>query len=151
MFKRMRKDERMKIGLYRIFLMSAVAVLLGACSLLNSNISYYDATTYKNLTDLKPRVVFLYDTFGGDSVDMQEVRSIRLTMAQMLEYERGKGEKNKLTVDQLKILRDMFEDDVQHRVKNGKWSPAQKQNQIDNISDAFDTAITTERLKNKNE
>ncbi len=128
-----------------------LAAWLSGCALLQGSISYYDPATYRSLTEVKPQLVFLYETFAGDSIDVVEVRAIRLRLAQMLEYEKGKGPKNIETAQQIKIIRDMFEDDLQHRIKNGKWSPAQRDNQTENISEAFDIAISTERLKNKNE
>jgi len=127
------------------------ATVFSSCSFLSSSITYYDPTTYKNLTDLKPHATMLYQSFAADTIDTQEIRYIRLTIAQMLEYEKGKGDKNSETAAQLKIIRTTFEEDVQHRMKNGKWGPAQTENQIENIADAFDIAITTERLKNKNQ
>lgn len=133
---------------------AAFIVLLASfsgCGLLQNSITYFDSTTYKNLTGVKPRIVFLYETFSDDSIAIDEVKAIRLQLAQMLEYEKGKGQKNSETAQQIKIIRDMFEDDIQHRMTNGKWSTAQRENQTENISDAFDLAISTERLKNKNE
>jgi hypothetical protein len=138
----------------RLLASAVFIVLLAAfsrCGLLQNSITYFDPTTYTNLTQVKPRVLFLYQTFSEDSVDMGEVKAIRLELAQMLEYEKGKGPKNVETAQQLKIIRDMFEDDIQRRKTNGKWSAAQRDNQVENISDAFDIAISTERLKNKNE
>ena len=32
-------------------------------------VTYYDPTTYKNLTDLKPQMMALYDTFPRDPID----------------------------------------------------------------------------------
>lgn len=130
---------------------SFLATVFAACSFLSSAITYYDATTYKNLTDLKPRIVFLYESFAEDSMDVREIRSVRLQIAQMVEYEKGKGPKNRETFEQMRLIQKMFESGVEHRRKNGKWSSAQRQNEVENISDAFDIAISTERLKNKNE
>ena len=124
---------------------------LAGCSLLQGSISYFDSTTYANLTDIKPRVVYLYETFSEDSINYAEVKAISLRLAQMYEYEKGKGPRNIETTKQLGLIREMFEDDVQHPIKNGKWSAAQRQNQSENISDAFDLAISTEWLKNKNQ
>ena len=124
---------------------------LAGCSLLQGSVSYFDSTTYANLTDIKPRVVYLYETFSEDSINYAEVKAISLRLAQMYEYEKGKGARNVETTKQPGLIREMFEDDVQHRIKNGRWSAAQRQNQSENISDAFDLAISTEWLKNKNQ
>lgn len=139
----------------RTILITAISLWIGlwlqSCSFLSSTITYYDPTTYSNLTNLKPEVVFLYESFADDSMDTASIQRVRLKIAQMHEYEKGKGDKNQETVKQIKLIRDMFEDDIEHRRKKGPWTPAQKNNQVENISDAFDLAISTERLKNKNE
>lgn len=140
-----------QFGHTKTIVASLLLTLLISCSFMSSSITYYDATTYKNLTELKPQVVFLYETFADDSIDGREIRNVRLKIAQMVEYEKGKGPKNHETAEQMRIIQKMFESDVEHRRKNGKWSSAQRQNQVENISDVFDIAITTERLKNKNE
>jgi hypothetical protein len=131
---------------------SALAVLLTllpACSGLL--LHYYDPTTYKNLTDLKPVVSALYDSFPEARTDKKEIAEVRLKLAQAYEYEKGKGESNTETANQIKIIRDMFERHLQDRMKNGRWSKAHLENAKENMEDAFDIAIATERLKNKNE
>jgi len=114
-------------------------------------ITYYDPTTYKDLTDLKPEVATLYDTFTGDTIDNDQISAIRLKLAQMYEYERGKGEKNKETYTQINIIQTMFERHVSDRINGGKWSMTHANNQKETIAEAFDIAIKTEALKNKNE
>ena len=116
-----------------------------------SLLHYYDPTTYKNLTDLKPEVSALYESFIEEEIDKKTIAAIRLELAQVFEYEKGKGETNHETARQIELIRKMFEAHVQERLKNGKWSEANFQNKKENIEDAFDIAINTERLKNKNE
>jgi len=113
--------------------------------------TYYDQTTYKNLTDLKAEILFLYDTFASDSIDEAKIAAARLKLAQIYEYEKGKGEKNRETREQLELLQQMFERHIGDRVKGGKWTPAHVGNQKTNLAEAFDLAIATERAKNKNE
>lgn len=130
------------------------AVLLGVLligSVVCAPISYYDATTYENLTELKPAVAFLYDTFTNDEVDKSYIQDIRLQFAQTYEYEKGKGKSNEPTSNQIKMIWGMFEDHVKDRLETGQWSDAHCKNQKDNIEEAFNRAIQTERLKNKNE
>src|SRR5574341_45524 len=67
--------------------------------------AYYDPTTYKNLTDAKPEVAALYDTFANDPVDSTRVADVRLTLARIYEYEKGKGEKNAETTRQIEIIK----------------------------------------------
>jgi hypothetical protein len=114
-------------------------------------ISYYDPTTYKNLTDLKPEVVFLYQGFVDSSIDLEKIGEIRLRLAQVYEYEKGKGLKNKETYEQLEIIQNMFERHVKNRLEEGKWTKDHLENVKTNIEEAFDIAIQTEILKNKNE
>jgi hypothetical protein len=129
------------------FFLSVLLYLSGCASL--PGITYYDPTTYKNLTDLKPEVTALYDIFTGDTLDNDKISAIRLKLAQMYEYEKGKGEKNKETYVQINKIQDMFERHVSDRLKNGKWNSAHANNQKQNISEAFDIAIETEAKKNK--
>jgi hypothetical protein len=128
----------------------ALALLVSGCSLFQG-ITYYDPTTYKNLTDLKPEVTMLYETFVSDEPDTLWIRSIRLRLAKMYEYEKGKGEKNKETAEQIKIIRENFDEDVSYRRRSGPWSETHKQNAMRFMAGYFDTAIKTEASKNKNE
>ncbi len=126
-------------------------ILVSSCSGLLSGISYYDLTTYKNLTDTKPEVLLLYESFTSNAIDSTELRAIRLKLAQIYEYEKGKGEKNQETIRQIQIIRDQFERNVAERLAGGSWSEAHMRNTAENMSDAFDIAIATEALKNKKE
>jgi hypothetical protein len=144
----LKKHERSILFLI-ISLLSCSAPLLLSCSGLL--LHYYDPTTYKNLTDLKPKVSSLYDSFTEVNIDRKAIGGVRLELAQMYEYVKGKGESNRETTKQITIIRDMFERHVQDRLKNGKWSEIDLENMTENIEEAFDIAIRTERLKNKNE
>lgn len=124
-------------------------LLFLGCSV--SLLHYYDPTTYKNLTDLKPQVAALYDSFVDETVDTRAVAAVRLELARVYEYEKGKGEKNRETTEQIEIIRKIFERHVEDRLKLNHWSESHLQNAKENIEEAFDIAIQTERLKNKNE
>lgn len=93
----------------------------------------------------------LYETFTQGTLRADKIDEIRLELAQVYEYERGKGESNRETARQVQIIREMFERHVEHRQQQGRWSAAFMQNSRQNIEEAFDIAIRTERLKNKNE
>jgi len=123
-------------------------LLLQSCALFNG-ITYYDYTTYKNLTENKAEVLALYETFINEKVDSAAVREVRLKLSKMYEYEKGKGETNQETFKQIQILRDIFDRHVNARLQNGKWTTENMQNLSENIADAFDLAISTEALKNK--
>ena len=129
----------------------AMVILFCGCAGIFKGITYYDPTTYKNLTDLKPEVLALYETFVGDSVDNGKIDAIHLKLAQMYEYEKGKGEKNMETTEQIKIIQDMFDDYVKDRLAGTVWNRTHLNNNKQNISEAFDMAIQTEWLKNKNQ
>lgn len=123
-------------------------VVVARCT---SLVSYYDPTTYTNLTHLKPEVVFLYETFTHDTVDTTKIREIRLRLAQVYEYEKGKGAKNQETYEQIELIQGMFERHVADRMENGTWSQEHMENKKTNIEEAFDIAIETEWLKNRNQ
>jgi len=128
-----------------------LALLVAGCAGLFSGLTYYDPATYKHLTDLKPEVLRLYDTFAGDSLDMARLEAIRLRLDQIYEYEHGKGEKNVEAAQQVKIIHDMFDRHVADRTGGGAWNPAHTVNRKEIMGQAFDVAIRTEWLKNKNE
>ena len=92
----------------------------------------------------------LYDTFTQNEINEQRIESIQLKLAQMYEYEKGKGERNKETMLQIGIIQNMFERHVEDRIENGIWSEVHARNIKENMSEAFDIAISTENLKNKN-
>ncbi len=129
-------------------LLLTLAVSLSGCSA--SRLSYYDPTTFHGLTALKPKVVALYDTFTQDPLQEDKLAEIRLELAQIVEYEKGKGESNRETAQQVQKIREIFDRHVENR-KQGKWSKVFMEEAQQNIGDAFDLAIRTERLKNKNE
>lgn len=136
----------------RFFVVTSLGVLLLAmpgCGFLSQGITYYDSTTYKNLTDLKPEVALLYEGFTLQEFDSVGARGISLKLAQIFEYEKGKGPENRTTFEQIGILRDMIQRHVDDRVQRGPWSAAHRANEVENMSDAFDIAIQTEQLKNK--
>lgn len=147
------KSNRLDRDIKELCLVIILQILIALCFLAQcaSLISYYDPTTYKNLTELKPEVAFLYETFTSDSIDMEKIDAIRLRLAQVYEYEKGKGPKNIETYEQIKIIQDMFERHVKERLEHGTWSNEHMENKKTIIQEAFDIAIQTERLKNKNE
>lgn len=141
-------------GKYHIFpgiLLLPILFTMISCAQWLGLPAYYDPTTYKNLTDLKPEVAMLYETFTSAQVDSQQVNKIRLKLAQIYEYEKGKGADNQETTQQIQIIREMFMRHVEDRLHNGRWSSVHFENILQNMDQAFDLAIQTERLKNKNE
>ncbi len=133
-----------------LLLAAAVMVVLSGCASILGLVTYYDPTTYKNLTDLKPEVAALHDTLHQAPLDSANVASVRLKLAQMYEYEKGKGPRNTETARQLQFIRDMFEDHLSHGLLAGTASPTALKGYLGKMQKAFDKAIETERLKNKN-
>ena len=145
------KNYRMKHKLIKRFTqinLLFILLCLFGCSHLGI-ITYYDLTTYKNLTSLKPQVLELYETFAKESVDTKLIADTRLKLAQIYEYEKGKGVRNRETYTQIKIIQNMFERHVEDRMKGEKWNKTHLNNLKQNISEAFDIAIRTEARKNR--
>jgi hypothetical protein len=142
-----------KVSRYFLFQPALIGLLMIAqlttgCSLLKG-VTKYDPLSYKSLTDLKPQVNYLYDTFNSENVDLQTISDVRLAFAQMVEYEKGKGSRNETTVEQAQSLHTLFEKHIKDRLERGAWSSEHLDNQKGLINEAFDLAISTEQLKNK--
>jgi hypothetical protein len=138
----------------RFYLTLLIFLLLGLCSGCRTgslDLPFYDPVTYKNLTDLKPEVFELYDTFSNPSADPKTIGSIRLKLSQIYEYENGKGSKNQETLNQITKVRQMFARHVSEKKDGKPWSDVFKADKIENIGKAFDIAIHSETLKNKAE
>lgn len=147
--------SRLRIGpLARLRLVggTALALLAGACAI---PISYYDATTYKNLTDLKVETTTLIASFDTKAVSENEAKiaDVAMKLDKAYEYEKGKGNANSGTMIQLEKIKGMFEKDVEDYRKPQKekddlgrkfFSEAARL-----LGQAFDIAISTENLKNK--
>jgi len=119
------------------------------CAHMRATIIYYDPTTYKNLMELKSKIIALYDTFTGDLVDNAQISAIRVKLTKMYKYKKGKGEKNKETYTQIGKIQEIFERHVNDRLQGGKWNLTHANNQKETIAEAFDIAIETEVLKKK--
>jgi hypothetical protein len=143
--------NRNQLLLYHCFAFIVLVFLLHSCAGWMGFPTYYDATTYKNLTDLKPDVLKLYDTFTNADLDEKRIDKIDLKLAQTYEYEKGKGLKNRETYMQINLIIEMFKTHVKDRIENGIWAVVHRNNQKENIAEAFDIAIRTENLKNKND
>ena len=83
-----------KLRFKNIIAIFCFGLLLTSCASFSGQLSYFDENTYDNLTKLKPRVSLLYQSFGEAKLDLSEIRTIRLLLAQAHEYEKGKGSGN---------------------------------------------------------
>ena len=134
------------------YVMAAVclAALLSGCGLKFGKFpTYFDQTTYKSLTDAKADILFLYASFGEPVLDMDEIRTARLSVARIHEYEKGKGDANAATAKQIGLLREAFEDHVKNRVSKITWTLFDVEDFSETMAEYFDIAISTERSKNK--
>lgn len=116
-------------------------------------ISYYDATTYTQLTALKAETTLLVESFDSKPVSENEnkIYKTTLNMRKAYEYERGKGNPNSDTTKQFKKIIGLFNEDVKDYRENGPQALGKKYFQETSIvlGQAFDIAISTENLKNK--
>jgi hypothetical protein len=105
--------------------------------------------TYRQLTDEKPEVLALYDSFKSDPIDENKVSEIELKLAKTREYEAGKGAGNVDMTSQVESIQSMFKKHVVERRKDGPWNDANLGNHKDAIAEAFDKTIKTVRALNK--
>jgi len=127
-----------------------MAALLSGCGFKFGKFpTYFDDVTYKSLTDAKADVLFLYASFGEPVLDMDEINGVRLNIARLHEYEKGKGAANAATARQIGLIANAFADHVKNRMSKVAWTPFDMEDFKENIAEYFDIAIKTERSKNK--
>jgi hypothetical protein len=135
----------------RLSLCHAVwAVLVLGCAV---PISYYDATTYRNLTELKAEAMTLVETFDTKVPAQNEaaIDAVQLALRKAHEYELGKGDPNGVTTQQLGVIMQLLQQDVaDYRTASpGDLGPRYFQEAAGMLSAAFDIAIATENQKNR--
>lgn len=135
-----------------LFLFQAL-ILLGIAGCVAVPISYYDATTYTQLTSLKAETTMLVESFDTKPYAENEtkIEEVTLNLRKAYEYEKGKGEPNSDTTKQFTIISDLFTDDVKEYRENGPRALGRNYFQEASVvlGQAFDIAISTENLKNK--
>lgn len=133
-------------------LLSAFLVTIALCAC-TVPISYYDATTYKQLTSLKAESTLLVESFDTKPVDENTaaIEQVTLNFRKAYEYEFGKGDHNSDTAQQFKIIQGLFEEDVKDYLEEGPQAlgPKYFKEASKALGEAFDIAIATENLKNK--
>jgi hypothetical protein len=141
-------------GRYICFLAVCLMVTstwLTSCSI---PITYHDATTYKNLTNLKAEAMTIVETFDTKPVAANEavIEYMTLEFRKALEYEKGKGKSNDDTIKQLDKINGLLNDDIKDYQENGNATLGSKyfHDAALVLGQAFDVAIATENLKNKN-
>jgi hypothetical protein len=131
----------------------ASVLLLAACTI---PVTTYDAVTFDRLCDLKVECLDVLERLGtSPSVDRDaaaEIHRVRLGVRKLVTREESKGSDNAETTAQMKKLQELFEDDlteffqgnVDGRLGTGYAAEARRE-----LAEAFDIAIATEALKNK--
>ena len=116
-------------------------------------ISYYDVTTYRNLTDLKAETTLLVASFDTVAFAQNEnrIQAVQLALQKAYEYEKGKGEDNSETMTQFRKIMTLFEEDARDYRENGGQSlgPKYFAEAATVLGQAFDIAIATENQKNQ--
>jgi len=130
--------------------MLITSICLTSCAI---PIIYHDAATYKNLTDLKAEAVILVETFDTKPFSANEaaVADITLKFRKAYEYEKGKGIANNDTLKQFDEIWKLLNGDITDYRENGNATlgPKYFQEAARVLGQAFDIAIATENLKNK--
>ena len=142
---------KIKRSLKHAALFFMAAALLSGCGAFKFGKfpTYFDAHTYQRLTFAKADILYLYASFGEPVLDMDEIRSARVSLARLYEYEKGKGEGNAATSRQIELIREAVEEHLQNRMGKVKWEDFDVGDFSENIGQYFDIAIETERSKNK--
>jgi hypothetical protein len=116
-------------------------------------LTYHDTTTYKNLTDLKAETMMLFETFDTKPYTSNEAALVDLALKfrKAYEYEKGKGVANSKTMQQFDELQKLLNADVAdyRESRRAKLGPNYFQQAAVVLGQAFDIAIATENLKNK--
>ncbi len=116
-------------------------------------ITYYDATTYAQLTSLKAETILLVESFDTKSIreNSDKIEKTTLNFRKAYEYELGKGKPNSDTTKQFKIVMTLFDNDVQDYRDEGPNGLGRRYFREASVvlGQAFDIAIATENLKNK--
>lgn len=134
-----------------LFCLLCLFVSVSSCS--GIPISYYDTTTYTQLTSLKAETTTLVESFDTKKVAANEpkIEETTLNLRKAYEYEKGKGSPNSDTTKQFEKIDQLFGSDVKEYRESGPGSLGTKffREAATVLGQAFDIAIATENLKNK--
>ena len=137
--------------LARVLGITYLTVLLVGCS--SIPISYYDATTYAQLTSLKAETATLIETFDSKPFSQNEgkIETTSLNLRKAYEYEKGKDSPNSDTATQFAKITKLYSDTIAEYKENGpgKLGPKYFQEAAIVLGQAFDIVIATENIKNK--
>ena len=145
--------DRSKVSNYISLLISAMFFVLAISGCAGIPISYYDATTYTQLTSLKAETTLLVESFDTKPVseNTEKIEKTTLNFRKAYEYELGKGKPNSDTAKQFIIIKKLFDDDVTDYREDGPNALGKRYFREASVvlGQAFDIAIATENLKNK--
>ena len=134
-----------------LFCLLSLFLSVSGCS--GIPISYYDSTTYTQLTSLKAETTTLVESFDTKKVADNEskIEATTLNLRKAYEYEKGKGSPNSDATKQFEKIAQLFGSDVKEYRESGPGSLGTKffREAAVVLGQAFDIAIATENLKNK--
>lgn len=149
-------DASHRVSTPRFSIVTVVLLLLSllplaACSTIP--ISYYDGTTYTQLTSLKAESMMLVESFDTKPVAANQaaIDATLLNFRKAYEYEKGKGDANSDTLRQFEAIQSLFKADVQDYLESGPGALGRVYftEAARVLGQAFDIAIATENLKNR--
>ncbi|MBN2418963.1 MAG: hypothetical protein JXL81_06230 [Deltaproteobacteria bacterium] len=132
---------------------TSVILLLNLSGCAGIPVTYYDATTYVQLTGLKAEITTLVESFDTKpyAENQKKIEEITMNFKKAYEYEKGKVAPNSDTTRQFDKIYELFMDDVKTYKENPQEELGKKyfQEAARVLGQAFDIAISTENLKNK--
>lgn len=130
-----------------------ILIILGLSACSGIPITYYDATTYTQLTSLKAEMTTLVESFDLKpySENKEKIEATTLNFKKAYEYEKGKGELNSDTTKQFDKIYSLYNADVADYKEYGPGKLGKKyfREAAVVLGQAFDIAIATENSKNK--
>jgi hypothetical protein len=142
-------DSRIRPWAVRL-LAGLLAIAMAACAV---PISYYDATTYTQLTSLKAETTALIETFDEKPFARNEdkIEATMLNLRKAHEYEKGKGSPNSDTARQFEKIAKLYSETIGEYKQHGPKAlgPKYFREAALVLGQAFDIAIATENSKNK--
>jgi len=133
-----------------VHILVLVAIGLSGCA---GWVPYYDAATYRNLTDLKAETSLMMERLQTESDQkaiLPTVQQVRLDVEKAYEYEHGKNG-NTETIKQLEEIRKMIAGLANLLTTKDHLPPEYLAPKQKDLIRAFDIAIATESTKLKRE
>jgi len=129
----------------------SLLLALAACAI---PITFRDPVTYERLCDLKVECLDVLERADGAfrAETAEEVHRARLGLKKLLARELGKGESNAETAAQIQKLLELFSDQVEELARGdvaARLGPGYAAAARGQLAEAFDIAIETEALKNR--